>query len=602
MTVSDEESDRANPINRGDTPYFAMLEIIRKLFTLLNARQKRDFLILQVLMILTALTELIGVASILPFMALAADPGLVTSNEYLNKVYILTGEPDPGVFLVWSGAVFIFLIFLANGLLLVSQFFVNRYSHRLGGEFSVSIYDYYLRRDVIFHSRENSATLTQHVMRDSLRLSTHLISPVLRLNARIFSIFLLSSLIIFVDVRVAVITLVCFVLVYWFVFNSLRTRIYRNGKNISAYDATRYKMLNESFEGIVDIKLYGAESQLVKQFAASTRKVARSLADNMIMGQSPYYLVETLVLVGTLLITLYFMSIKGTIASVLPVLTLYVMAGFKLAPKIQQSYLAITQIRSAQPIFHSLYAVLKKASESLVLAEPSVDAMYPRQAIELRDVSYAFPGEESPVLKNVSLHVDVGSVVAITGQSGSGKSTMLDILMGLISPDKGGIYIDGGDMHRSQLRSWQRAVGFVPQFTYLSDTSIAENIAFGLPAEEIDLERVKIAARQAEIAEFIEGLPQRYDTRIGERGTLLSGGQRQRLGIARALYREISVLVLDEATSSLDNETQQQIFSNLKANETNLTIIMVTHREETLHYADHLYELQDGVLSRVSSA
>jgi len=192
--------------------------------------------------------------------------------------------------------------------------------------------------------------------------------------------------------------------------------------------------------------------------------------------------------------------------------------------------------------------------------------------------------------------------VAITGQSGSGKSTLLDILMGLISPDKGGIYIDGGDIHRSQLRSWQRAVGFVPQLTYLSDTSIAENIAFGLPAEEIDLERLEIAARQAEIAEFIEELPQRYDTRIGERGTLLSGGQRQRLGIARALYREISVLVLDEATSSLDNKTQQQIFSNLKANETNLSIIMVTHRRETLQHADHLYELQDGVLSRVSSA
>ncbi len=233
-----------------------MLDSFVKLFKLLTERQKRDFFVLQVLMVLTAFAELVGVASIMPFMAVAATPDLINTNPQLNTIYTFLGEPPVNVFLAFSGLVFALLIFISNALLLTSQFLMNRYAQRLGGEFSVNVYNYYLQKDILFHNRENSAQLIQHIMRDTQRISTHLVAPALRLNGRIFSIILLSALIIYVDVVVALSTLLCLLLAYWFVFYSLRSRIYRNGKLIGAIDAARNKLLNESFEGLKDIKLY----------------------------------------------------------------------------------------------------------------------------------------------------------------------------------------------------------------------------------------------------------------------------------------------------------------------------------------------------------
>ena len=547
-------------------------------------------------MILTAFAELIGVASIMPFMAVAATPDLISTNSYLNAAYVFLGEPGVNIFLIYIGLVFIFLIFLSNGLLLVSQFLMNRYAHRLGGEFSANVYAYYLNKNILFHNRKNSADLTQHIMRDTLRISTHLVAPALRLNGRVFSIVLLSLLIIYVDVYVAFSTLFCLVLVYSFVFYALRSRIYTNGQHISGFNATRNKLLNESFEGLKDIKLYRAESQLIKQFTALTRKVSRALAENMILGQSPYYLVETVMLIGILLITLYFIVYKGGIETVLPVLTLYCMAGFKLVPKVQQSYLAITQIRSAQPVFHSLYGVLEQANRESTKHTEDVPVVRLDNSIALDDICYCYPGSSEPLLEHVSLEITVGEMIAITGRSGAGKSTLLEIIMGLIEPDSGLLRIDSMALDPGNIAGWQKAVGFVPQVVYLTDATIAENIAFGVLPESIDMKRVRSAARQAAIASYIEDLPEGYNTLVGERGALLSGGQRQRLGIARALYRDVSVLVLDEATSALDNQTQGQVFCSLRSREKTLTVIMVTHRAETLQFANRIYEVRGGEL------
>jgi len=224
-----------------------MFNTFKKLFGLLTRRQRRDFYVLQLLMLLTAGAELVGVASIMPFMAVAADPQLIVSNDYLHRVYVFFGEPSTDVFLTYIGGAFILLILLSNGLLLLSQYLMNNYAHRLGGEFSVSVYNYYLRQNTLFHNRKNSADLIQHIMRDTLRLSTHLVAPALRLNGRAFSILLLSALIIYVDVFVALSSLIVLLAVYWFVFYVLRARIYRNGKNVSDYNASRNRLLNESF-------------------------------------------------------------------------------------------------------------------------------------------------------------------------------------------------------------------------------------------------------------------------------------------------------------------------------------------------------------------
>ncbi|GAB5453663.1 MAG: ABC transporter ATP-binding protein [Halioglobus sp.] len=574
-----------------------MFNTFKKLFGLLTHRQKRDFYVLQLLMLLTAGAELVGVASIMPFMAVAADPQLIVSNEYLHRVYVLFGEPSDDIFLTYIGGAFILLIFLSNGLLLLSQYLMNNYAHRLGGEFSVSVYNHYLRQNTLFHNRKNSADLIQHIMRDTLRLSTHLVAPALRLNGRAFSIVLLCALIVYVDVFVAINSLFVLLAVYWFVFYVLRSRIYRNGKNVSDYNASRNRLLNESFEGIKDIKLYAAENQLLQRFRGSTREVARALSENMILGQSPYYIVETVVLAGALLVALFLIMQKGDMEAVLPVLALYCMAGFKLVPKVQQSYLAITQIRSAQAPFNSLYEVLKAANREYRPERNDSPALRPRKSISLDKVCFSYPESGKALFDGLTLEIPVGEAVAITGASGAGKSTILEILLGLIEPDTGHLCVDGEPLRGSKLEGWRRSVGFVPQTVYLADASVAENIAFGLPPAEIDQDRVRTVARLAGAAGFVDELAQGYDTLVGERGALISGGQRQRIGIARALYRDVSVLVLDEATSALDNATQEEIFRNLRSAMKEITMVMVTHRAETLRHFDRVYTLSKGTLT-----
>jgi len=579
-----------------------MLDSFVKLFELLTERQRRDFFVLQVLLILTAFAELIGVASIMPFMAVAATPELISTNAYLNKMHVIVGEPRKDLFLIYIGLVFIGLVFLSNALLLLSQFLMSRYSHRLGAEFSVSIYKYYLNKNMLFHNAANSADLIQHIMRDTRRICTHMVAPALRLNGRIFSIILLSLLVIIVDVTVAAVTILCLSALYWFVFYVVRSRIYDNGKYVSSYNALRNKLLNESLEGIKDIKLYEAEGQMITQYKSSTRKVSKALAENMILGQSPYYLVETLVLVGTLIIALYFISMKGGLEAVLPILTLYCMAGFKLIPKVQQSYLAITQIRSAQHVFNSLFESLKEANRERTTVPIDSMPLVPQHGMALSNVSFTYPTGEEPVLRDAGLTINVGDIVAITGRSGTGKSTLLEIFMGLIMPDSGSLQVDGRIIDEGNIAGWRKSVGFVPQTVYLTDASIAENIAFGIAPEDIDMNRVRYAARLAAVAEHIESLPKGYETHIGERGVLLSGGQRQRLGIARALYRDISVLVLDEATSALDNHTQEEIFRKLISVSQRLTIVLVTHRKETLRFSSRIFELSHGRLVEYDTA
>jgi ABC-type multidrug transport system fused ATPase/permease subunit len=573
-----------------------MLNSFLKLFLILNQRQKRDFFILQSMMLSTAIAELIGIASILPFISVASSPELIQSNQYLAKLYNFFGAPPGKDFLLFIGCGFIMFVILANSLLVMSQYFMNRYSHRLGGEFADKLYNFYLHQPITFHAKKNSADMIQHIMRDANKISASFIAPALRLNARAFSIVLLSSMLFFINYIVALSSLAILGVIYWFIFYFLRQQIYKNGQNISEHNARRNRILNESFEGIKEVKLFSIEEALLKQFKILTSNVSRSKANNMILGQSPYYIVETVVLVGVILITLFFTRSEDSFESALPLLTLYCIAVFKLVPKIQQSYLAITKIKGAEAAFKATYQILKLASEFNVKLEHTSSTLTPKQEIRLKDIWYKYPGANNNTLEGLELLILAGETVAITGESGNGKSTLLDILMGLNLPDQGSLIIDNKTINDNELSRWRNSIGYVPQFIYLSDTTIAQNIAFGKEANEISEERVQKATQLAGLTDFITSLPAGIHTNTGERGGQLSGGQKQRIGIARALYREISVLVLDEATSALDNDMQQKIMNNLKTERKNLTVIMVSHREETLKFADKIYKLKDGLL------
>ncbi|NND69863.1 MAG: ABC transporter ATP-binding protein, partial [Halioglobus sp.] len=510
---------------------------------------------------------------------------------YIARLDTFLGHPTHAQLLVYVAAGFISLVVLANCCMLFSQFLMARYSFRLGGEISTRLYSHYIGRDVLFHNRTNSALLIQRVMRDATTLSSSMIAPALRLNARVFSIVLLSGAIVYVEPLVALTTLLLLGAIYLVIFRVVRGVVYRNGKKISLLGRNRNRLLNESFGGIRDVKLYSLERDYLAKYQVDTKQADRATADNLVLGEFPYFFVEIFVFTGMALLTLYLYTPEAGLGSALPVLTLYALAGVKLVPKVQQSYLAITRIRGAQAAFNFVYEGLRDSVGGESFLEEEAAPLVPRSSIELRDVSFAYDDAPAPVFSNFSVSFAVGRITAVTGSSGAGKSTLLDVLTGLIEPDAGHIVIDGKPLQHDDLPAWRATIGFVPQDVYLTDTTPAENIAFGVAPAEIDMARVQRAAQLAHIHDFIETLPDGYHSPIGERGAQFSGGQRQRIGLARAFYRQVSVLILDEATSALDNATQEEILQSLKQEQSGLTVIMVTHRQETMAIADHVVQL-----------
>jgi len=312
----------------------------------------------------------------------------------------------------------------------------------------------------------------------------------------------------------------------------------------------------------------------------------------MNLGQLPYYLVETVVLVGVILMTLFFIFRSSDFDSAIPLLTLYCMNGFKLVPKVQQSYLATTQIKGSQAAFENTYRILQSAKQFQNRTRKESRKIVFKEYFVMDNIAFQFSEKRLPILESINLTIPKGKTVAITGVSGSGKSTLLNIVMGLLIPSRGAIIIDGEKLEEEHILSWQNQIGYVPQEIYLSDTTIEENISFGFKGAA-DLDRLKEVLDIAQLTSFINSLPQKEDTLTGERGMQLSGGQKQRIGIARALYRDIELLVLDEATSALDDETQFEILNNIKTRYPQLTIIMVTHRAETMSFADISYDIND---------
>lgn len=569
-----------------------MIWTIKSLFKVLTPRQLREFLILQCFMLLSAAVELVGTVSIMPFIALAADPGLVESNSYFMRAHQWLGSPPHAEFLVITGLVFVGIILISNLIFLTTQFLMYRYSFRVGGELSSQLYGYYLSKDVLFHGRTNSADLTQRIMRDTLTLSGSLIGPALRVNSRIFSIALLAGLLVVIDPIVAFSTVLALGSVYWLIFKFVRAAIYRNGQTISRLGELRNRLLNESLGGIKDVKLYSSEPSFIHHYRTNTKQSDRASADNLILGETPFYAVEAVVFAGMVLLTLYLYDKESSLQQALPMLTLYCVTGLKIVPKVQQSYLAITRIRSAQPVFQRLYSDLLASKETAFHDSAEDEPIVPAKSIALKGVTFGFSSDVPPVFDDYSLVLESGKITAITGSSGVGKSTLLEILTGLIEPQTGYIEIDGVRLEPEDMASWRRTIGYAPQDVFLTDSSFGENIAFGVQPENIDLIRVENSAKIAGIDEYIESTPEGYATSIGEHGRLMSGGQRQRIGIARALYRGVSVLILDEATSALDMKTQNLVLDNIKSMRDKMTVVMVTHRAETLRIADRVVSLQ----------
>lgn len=420
--------------------------------------------------------------------------------------------------------------------------------------------------------------------------------PLMYLNARIILVLLMVISIFIYEPKVAIIGFTTFTIAYLFLFTVVRMRLQSNGKTISKVNEQRFRLMNEAFGGIKDVLLLGRDSDFISRFNKSGVDLAYSQGNNGALINVPRYFMELIAFGSMIAIVLYLIAYyDGDMGIILPVLSVYALASVKLLPAFQNIYASVASIKSHSAAFESIHKDLANSTQAK-LRKPISEKNYlfPKEKISLENITFTYPTIDEPALDCLNMVIPANSVIGIVGPSGSGKSTLIDILLGLIEPQKGVIKIDEEVINSKNCRSWQNSIGFVAQSIFLSEGTIAENVAFGIPKDQINLQQVKQALKLAHLDEMVQSLDKGIHTKVGERGVQLSGGQRQRVGIARALYYKAEVLVFDEATSSLDGVTEKMIMEAIHEFSGQKTIIMIAHRLKTVKKCDQIFFIDKG--------
>jgi len=478
---------------------------------------------------------------------------------------------------------------------------LSMYGARVGGELSSRLYRHYMHQPWLFHASGSSSQLTNQIAQECQRITNSIINPLMQMNAKLVMALLMTVAIFLYNPLVALAGLAIFSVAYVLLYRTVRRRLVRNGRAISEAQRLRFKLMAEGFGGIKDALLLGRQQVFTDRFDGACERFAAAQGTTQAMSQAPRYAMELVAFGSVIFLILYLLAAhQGNLGTILPVLSVYALAGFKLLPAFQQVYTSISQIRGNLAAFDALRedlrasAVVQHTASRHLPPDQQEASWAPRHSIRLDKVTFTYPGKQEPALRGVDLEIPVNQIVGLVGASGSGKSTAIDLLLGLIEPQQGQLLVDGQPVAASNRRAWQNALGFVPQSIFLADSSIRENIGFGLPPDVIDDEKVRHAASLAHLNELLAELPDGLETRVGERGVQLSGGQRQRIGIARALYHDAAVLILDEATSALDGITEKKIMEAIHDFSGEKTIIMIAHRLTTVRQCDHIYLISRG--------
>ncbi len=573
-----------------------MLKLIKKLFSLLTPSQRRRFYVLQVLVVLMAVLEIAGVASIIPFMTLVGNMNQLQENTFISQVYQASGISSESQFVFFLGFAVLIMMFISAMISIYTIWMISMFANKVGTEIADRLYNHYLKQNWLFHASGSSAQLTRKIAIETQRVTGGILTPLMHMNARIILALLMILSIFVYDPKVAVLIFLTFSIAYLILFKVVRMRIQRNGKTISEVNEKRFRLMNEGFGGIKDVLLLGRDGDFIKRFNQTGIQLAYSQGANAALGQAPKHFMELVAFGSMIVIVLYLItSHNGDLGIVLPLLSVYALAGLKLLPAFQLIYASTASIKGHSPGFEAIQKdLLKSVEKESSIVKKEKDHISPKEQISLENITFTYPGIDEPVLDELNISIPANSVIGIVGPSGSGKSTLIDVLLGLIKPQQGILKIDDKTINDGNLRSWQNAIGFVSQSIFLSEGTIAENVAFGIPEGEINVEQVTQALKLAHLDELVNSLEKGIDTKVGERGVQLSGGQRQRIGIARALYYEAEVLVFDEATSSLDGITEKMIMEAIHEFSGKKTIIMIAHRLKTVEKCDQIFFVDKG--------
>ena len=579
-----------------------MLTPFRQLLALMDASERRRFGWLMGLVALTGLVDTLGVASILPFLAVLTDPEILERNVRLAAVMARFGLEDSGQSLFVLGAVVAVLVLSGLALRIVSLRSVALFCHGCNHTFSARMLGGYLAQPYTFFLGRHSSDLGKSVLMEVDTAVGYALIPGMRVLAHAVTILLMAGLLFVVDPVVALAALSFLGGAYLLVYLSVRRYLTRIGAERYDRNAERYRIAQEALAGIKDVKVMGLERAYLERYRGPSRALSRVEGAAQLVGEMPRHLLETLLFAGMFAMVLYLVtSGGGSAVGAAPVLGLYAVAGLRMVPAIQQVYHALADMRYAGPALEALIRDSELAHRPLPEGR-GVAPLGLRATLELRDLRYAYPEAGRAALNGLSLTIPAGGVIGIVGGTGAGKTTLVDLVLGLLEPQGGEITVDGTKLGPGTRRAWQATIGYVPQQITLVDDTVAANIAFGVDPDARDMDAVRRAASLAELDAFVlSDLPQGYDTEVGERGVRLSGGQRQRIGIARALYHDPDVLVLDEATSALDNITETAVIGAVRNLGRDKTVIMIAHRLSTVQGCDFLVLLEGGRIAAQGS-
>jgi ABC-type bacteriocin/lantibiotic exporter with double-glycine peptidase domain len=561
---------------------------------MLKPHQRIKFLVLTLLLITTTSIDMVGIASIMPFIAVLVSPAEIDKVSALNYLYRKLDFATYENFSFFLGSLVLLILIIALTLKTFATYLQTLFVHEIEYTISKRLLRGYLLQPLSSHLDQHSADHGKRILSDVNIVVGNGFVSLLSLIAQVITLAAILALLVAIDPILALIVSASFAAAYGAILCVSKTFLRRIGEEHGTANRARYRTVVEAFGAIREVKIRGLEPNMVERFSIAAQVYARSQAYATMLAQFPRYALEAIAFGGALLILLHLIMSNG-LDAVLPTIAVYAFAGYRVIPAIQSSYAALTNIKFIETTFAQVHRDVIRFSQNEVW--PKQRMASPRTSIALKDVSYTYPGSAIQALANVSVAIPAGATVGIVGKTGSGKSTVVDIILGLLEPDSGALEVDGNVIGVRNRLGWQRLVGYVPQRIYLLDDTVSANIAFGLVPSEIDYVRLEHVAKIAKIHDFIlRDLSEGYQTTLGENGARLSGGQRHRIGIARALYLGPSVLALDESTSALDSITEREVMENISNMDTEITIILVSHRLEILKQCDHIFLFEGGRL------
>lgn len=569
--------------------------MLKRLWNHLTKRRKRQLIFVQIFIVFCSFFEMASLGAVIPFLGVLADPTPIYESNYAQPLIKLLEVNDPNDLALPITLIFIGLIITSAVVRLILLWVLTRLSFQAGADLSINIYRHTLYQDYSIHVSRNSSEVINGIITKTHTATKGVIAPILNLISSIVTILGIVTVLFFIDSTVTITAFLGFGGLYVLVMYMTRRHLSDNSKSIAEKSDLMVKSLQEGLEGIREVLINNNQQFYTKLYRNSDLQMRQASWRNEMIYSSPRFIMEGIGIAIVAIFAFIATLQLGGINQFLPILGAFVLGAQKLLPVIQKAYASYSRVKGAR---FSLIDVIELLDQPLPkyanLPTPSPNKF--EHSIELNNLSFRYTDQTPWILKNVNLHINKGSTIGIIGTTGCGKSTLLDILMGLLSPTEGNILIDGEIINYETKRSWQSHISNVPQHIYLTDGTIKENIAFGLPQDQVDETRVIKAAKKAEIHDLIESWDEGYQTLVGERGMRLSGGQRQRVGIARAFYKESDVLILDEATSALDDATELAVMNSIDSFNSNITVIIIAHRLTTLKNCDKIFKFGENFI------